>query len=307
MALVEAFQPPPGRADRQLEGLGEGGDALDRPGGPAAAAQQQEGMARGVQRGAQAFEVRRAGMVRHALVARHVRDGGRAPQRVFGQRQHHRAGPAAGGGGVGAGDELGDAVAAVDLGDPLGHGAEHAAVVDFLEGLALHEVVADLAHEQDHGRGILEGRVHADAGVGGARTARDEADARLAGELAVGLGHVGGAAFLAAYDGFDGARVFVQRVDAGQIAFARDQEHAPRAVDAQLLHQYLAAIARDRRYYRHAGTPGVGAGGADGFRSDRRGVRPSAVARKGQRSGRMLPSSSPKSSRRRARMPIRCT
>ena len=49
-----------------------------------------------------------------------------------------------------------------------------------------------------------------------ARTARDEADARLAGELAVGLGHVGGAAFLAAYDGFDGARVFVQRVDAGR-------------------------------------------------------------------------------------------
>ena len=134
--------------------------------------------------------------------------------------------------------------------------------------------------------------VHADAGWWRPDRARDEADARLAGELAVGLGHVGGAAFLAAYDGFDGARVFVQRVDAGQIAFARDQEHA-RAPWTQLLHQYLAAIARDRRYYRHAGTPWSGRRGADGFRSDRRGVRPSAVARKGQRSGRMLPSSSP--------------
>ena len=253
-------------------------------------------MARGVQRGAQAFEVRRAGMVRHALVARHVRDGGRAPQRVFGQRQHHRAGPAAGGGGVGAGDELGDAVAAVDLGDPLGHGAEHAAVVDFLEGLALHEVVADLAHEQDHGRGILEGRVHADAGVGGARTARDEADARLAGELAVGLGHVGGAAFLAAYDGFDGARVFVQRVDAGQIAFARDQEHAPRAVDAQLLHQYLAAIARDRRYYRHAGTPWSG-------RRGRRWVSGATVAASGRRRSRARVRDRGGCSRRRRRSP----
>ena len=40
--------------------------------------------------------------------------------------------------------------------------------------------------------------VEARAGVGGAGAARDEADAGPAGELAIGLGHHGGAAFLAA-------------------------------------------------------------------------------------------------------------
>ncbi|KAG1318757.1 hypothetical protein G6F63_015069 [Rhizopus arrhizus] len=116
-------------------------------------------------------------------------------------------------------------------------------IFDFLEGFTLHEVIAHLAHEQDHRRGVLVGGVHADAGVGGARAARHEADAGLAGQLAVGLGHIGRATFLAADDRLDGIGVRVQRVDAGQIAFAGDHEHAARAMDAQLLHQDLTAIA----------------------------------------------------------------
>ncbi|MND04960.1 hypothetical protein D3C83_254890 [compost metagenome] len=47
---------------------------------------------------------------------------------------------------------LGDAVRAVDLRDPFRHLAVHAAVIDFLEGVALDEIVANLADEQDERR-----------------------------------------------------------------------------------------------------------------------------------------------------------
>lgn len=254
MALVKAFQAAPGRAHGQLEAFREAGDLFDGGMGPARAAQQQEGTLGHIQQGRHARQVGRAGMAAAALVARHVGHGGAAPQRVFGQGQHHGAGPSAGGDGVGAGDELRDTVGAVDLGHPFGHLAEHASVVDLLEGFALVEIVAHLAHEQNHGRGVLESRVHADAGVGGARAAGHETDARLAGELAIGFGHIGRAAFLAADDGLDGVLVFIQGIDAGQITLAGDHENAARAVNAQLLHQDLAAVAFDE-CLAHACTP----------------------------------------------------
>ena len=47
--------------------------------------------------------------------------------------------------------------------------------------------------------------MHSDAGIGGAGAARDEAHAGLARQLAVGLGPVTRAAFLAADDRRDGA------------------------------------------------------------------------------------------------------
>ena len=71
------------------------------------------------------------------------------------------------------------------------------------------------------------GDVQAGRGVGGARAARDEADAGPAGELAVGLRHHRRAALLAA-DG-DGDRRVVQRVEHGEIALAR---HAEDMLDA---------------------------------------------------------------------------
>jgi hypothetical protein len=55
------------------------------------------------------------------------------------------------------------------LGHALGAGAEEVEVVHLLEGLAVALVAGDVAHEQHHGRRVLEGRVHADRGVGRAR------------------------------------------------------------------------------------------------------------------------------------------
>ena len=104
-----------------------------------------------------------AGMRGDALVAPGVGDGGGLGLHVLGQREHHRAGPARHRGVERAAHVLGHAVGAVDLRDPLRHLAVHAAVVDLLERLALDEVVADLADEENHRRRILVRGVHADA------------------------------------------------------------------------------------------------------------------------------------------------
>jgi len=66
--------------------------------------------------------------------------------------------------------------------------------------------------------------VHADAGIGGPRPARHKADAWTSAQLALGLGHEGGTAFLAAGHEADAVTVLVKAVEHGQIAFARHAE-----------------------------------------------------------------------------------
>ena len=165
-------------------------------------------------------------------------------QHVLGQREHHRP--------LAARHRAVERVAhdsamrsgAVDRRDPLRHLAEHPAVVDLLERLALDEVGADLADEEDHRRRVLERGVHADRGVGRAGTARHEADAGLAGELAVGLGHVRGAAVLTRDDELDRVARVVERVEHGEIALARNAERGVDAVHLQLVDQDLGGGAR---------------------------------------------------------------
>ena len=99
-------------------------------------------------------------------------------------------------------------------------GAKKAGKVDLLEALAVAVAASDVADEQDHRRRILEGDMDPAAGVGRARAAGDEGDARAAGHLAVGVGHVGDPAFLPADDEVDFGRV-VERVEDGEEALAR--------------------------------------------------------------------------------------
>ena len=103
-----------------------------------------------------------------------------AVQDVLGQGDDDRAHPALLGRGEGAFDDLDGALGALELGRPFGQAAEDLAVVDLLEGAAAAVGQGDLADEQDHRRRVLMRRVHADGGVGRARSARDHADAGLA-------------------------------------------------------------------------------------------------------------------------------
>jgi hypothetical protein len=98
------------------------------------------------------------------------------------------------------------------------------------------------ADEGDHRRGVLLGDVQAAHGVGHAGAARDEADAGLAGDLAPGLRHHGGAAFLAADDGLDAVAV-VQAVEGGEETLARHRKGGRGALRFELIDQNLAAMA----------------------------------------------------------------
>ena len=93
------------------------------------------------------------------------------------------------------------------------------------------------------------------AGVGRAGAAGDEGDARAAGHLAVGVGHVGDPAFLPADDGVDLGRV-VQRVEHREEAFARHGEDAVAALDPELVDEDAAARADLERSH---GLPPIGA------------------------------------------------
>jgi len=138
-------------------------------------------------------------------------------------------------------DQFGNAFDLIDLGHPLGLRAEHGAVVHFLEGFALAHAALDLAHEQDHRRRVLLGNVHAGQRIGGARTARHHADAGLAGQFAVRVGHHGRAAFLTAHRDLDVG--IVQAVQHRQIAFAGDTKDMFDAMGDQLVDQNVTAKA----------------------------------------------------------------
>ncbi len=143
---------------------------------------------------------------------------------------------------------LGDAVGAVDLRDPLRHRPEHVPEVDLLERLALDLVGGHLADEQNQRRRVLERGVHADRRVRRARAARDDGDARPAGELAVGVGHVRRAGLVTARDQAD--RRVVEAVEHREEALARHAEDDVGAVDDELVDEQLAAVAAHSRSSR---------------------------------------------------------
>jgi hypothetical protein len=182
------------------------------------------------------------------LHARQHRRGGGLHQHVLGQHENDRAGPALQRGVEGPRHVLGQPVGAAHLAHPLGHaqraGAEHLAVVDLLEGLAVALVGGHLADEQDHRRAVLKGGVQSDRRVAGARAARHEADTRAAAQLALRLGHEGRATLVAAGDEADVLAVLVEAIEHAQVAFARHPEGSVHPLGDQCLHQGMAGESR---------------------------------------------------------------
>jgi hypothetical protein len=96
--------------------------------------------------------------------------------------------------------QLGYPLGQVDLRHPFGERRVHLAEIDLLEGFAVDLVARHLADQHDHRRRILERSVDADRCVAGARSSGHQQHSGLTGELAIGLSHKGGAAFLATGD-----------------------------------------------------------------------------------------------------------
>ena len=115
--------------------------------------------------------------------------GGVPAEHVFGQGQHDRAGPPRDRGGIGARDIFGDALGGIDPCRPFGDRSEERREVDFLEAFAVAHFTIHIADEQNHRLRILHRDMHADAGIGRPRTARDEGDAGAARHRAIGAGH----------------------------------------------------------------------------------------------------------------------
>ena len=70
--------------------------------------------------------------------------------------------------------------------------------------------------------------------VGGAGTAGDEGDTGPAGHLAVGIGHIGDAAFLPAHHGLDLSRV-AECIEHREEALPRHRKDSVAALDPELL------------------------------------------------------------------------
>ena len=239
MQRVEEVPAAERGADRQREALGKPHHRVARGLRPAAAAEQHDGTLGRPQELLQLHHLRETGPGLDRLERRRIGHRHALGQHVLRERHDDGAGPAAGRRVEGARDDLGNARGIVDLGRPLGHGAEHGAVVELLERLALAHLAPDLADEHDHRRGVLPGDVDARRGIGCARPARDEGNARAAGGLADGLRHHRGAALLAADRERDLA--IVEGVERGEVALARHAEHMLHAVGDELVDQNLAA------------------------------------------------------------------
>ena len=198
MLVVEQALAAPRAADGKLETLGEALQGGNRGFRPARAAGNHEGPFGAPQHLLQFGHLGQAGMGLDLGPRARIDPLGKLAQDVLGQRQHHRAGAARGRLVEGAADHLAGTVGTVDLLDPLGHLAEHAAEVDLLERLAAAHGAPDLADEDDHRGRILAADMDAGRRIGRTRPARHHEDAGAAGELAPGLGRHRGAALLAA-------------------------------------------------------------------------------------------------------------
>ena len=231
-------------ADRQPPVLGKALQGLGRLRCPAATAGNHQRALGSQQHFAQRAQGTRVAPCLDGFNARQRLRGGHLGEHVFRQHQHHRAGPPVHGRGKGAGHVLRNSIGVIytlhSLGKALGAGSEETGVIDFLKGLTVPAVTGDIAHQQDHGCGVLEGRVHADRGIGGPWAAGHHANARAPGQFAVGLGHEGSTTFLAAGHKFDLPAPGVHAVQHGQIALARHAKGMGHALGYQAVNKKMA-------------------------------------------------------------------
>ena len=237
MAVVEQILAAVGAADRQRVGLGDRLEVGASPRIPAAASHHHERPLGLREHVAQLVHVVGPGMRGDALVARGVGNRRGRGLHVFRQREHHGPGASRYREMKRVAHHFRHALGTVDLRHPFRHLPVHAAVVDFLERLALGHCVVDLTDEQNHRRRVLERGMNADARVGRAGPARDKADAGPASQFAVSVGHIGGAAFLAADHEPDVVARFIKSVEHRQVAFTGHAESHIDTVHFERVHQ----------------------------------------------------------------------
>ena len=154
-----------------------------------------------------------------AIRARRRRRAYVIEQHILGQRNDHRAGRPAFGDGERLRRLLGEPFGVRHLDHMLGHAAEEALVVDFLERHAAEVRAGHLPDEQNQGDRILLRDVNADGCIGRAGPPADHGDPGPSGHLGVRDAHQGCARLMAGGHDVDMGGV-VQGVDNREIALA---------------------------------------------------------------------------------------
>ena len=140
---------------------------------------------------------RRAGRGRHVGLWVIV---DRLTEHVRRQREHDGARTARSGDPQSSGDELGEAVGAVNCCGPLRDRGVEGAEIHLLKGFSPEEVRLDLPEQNEHRRRVLPRRVYPDGEVGCAHAPRGHRHRRSPRQLAFRLGHKGGAGLVARRD-----------------------------------------------------------------------------------------------------------
>ena len=214
--------------NHQLVGAGAAGPAADEQ-------QRTLGLPQVLHRLADRVRVRRLRMGDPVAAGRQRRRGReRSTEHVARDLDEHRALAAAHRRAQRAPQELGNALGLVDLKRLLGHRPEHAHQVVFLKRVLLIVVERDSADEHHHRRVGDVRRGDAGQQIGGARTARHEADARPIGDARQAIGHERGGLLVAHVDVFD-ARIVVERVQDVKERRADDSEYLPDTFGLQQL------------------------------------------------------------------------
>lgn len=151
MSVVEHVLAAEGSSDRQVHVLGKFPQVADGIAIPAATADDHEGPLGLCKQRLHVLQLVGTRMHLHLLVSRCVADGGMGGQHVFRQGDHDRAGTSVDCAVEGLADEFRNACGIVDLHDPFGHLAEHAAIIDFLKRLALDLIAGNLPDKSSIG------------------------------------------------------------------------------------------------------------------------------------------------------------
>ena len=124
---------------------------------------------------------------------------------------------------------------------PLGHGAEHAHQVNNLVGLFVNAFEAHLGGKGQQRAGIGLGVGHALQKINGPRPQRGGADARLAREPAIDVGHKGRTLLVPGQDEADVAGIGhgAHKMD---VFFAGNAENVADALCPQAFHQQLSDV-----------------------------------------------------------------
>ncbi len=182
--------------------------------------------------------------IRPAHPARGHRDGrvqGRinlCADDVLRQAHYHWAGTATHGREHCLRDNLGGPLWVVEDHHAFGARVEPRLDVELLERLAVPVRKRNQSDKEQHRSGVLPGGVQADVGVRCPGSPRDHGDAGTLVQLAVGLGHVRGAALVSADYSFDVRAV--QPVEDVQEAFPRDNKGAFHPVRHERINNHVA-------------------------------------------------------------------